>query len=79
LSASPAEKRSQLVLLREETTDEALMDAWREHLGGHRDKIAANVERAAELLRSGDMEGLVAHANRDAARRSRRAAKSAQE
>lgn len=63
--------------LQGKTTNEVLAEAWREYLERHRDQIAANVERAAGLLRSGDIEGLIAHANRDADQRARRAAEAA--
>ena len=63
--------------LQGKTTNEVLVEAWREYLERHRDDIAANVERAAALLRSGDMEALIAHANRDADQRARRAAEAA--
>jgi hypothetical protein len=64
--------------LQGKTTNEVLAEAWQEYLESHRDEIAANVERAAGLLRSGDMDGLIAHANRDAEQRARRAAEAVQ-
>jgi hypothetical protein len=64
--------------LQGKTTNAVLVEAWHEYMERHRDEIAANVERAADLLRSGDMEGLIAHANRDAEKRARRAAEAAQ-
>jgi hypothetical protein len=64
--------------LQGKTTNEVLVEAWQEYLESHRDEIAANVERAAGLLRSGDMDGLIAHANRDAEHRARRAAEGTQ-
>ena len=64
--------------LQGKTTNEVLVEAWHEYLSSHRDEIAANVERAADLLRSGDIDGLIAHANRDANPRARRAADTAQ-
>ena len=64
--------------LQGKTTNEVLVEAWQEYLESHRDEIAANVERAAGLLRSGDMDGLIAHANRDAEQRARRAAEATQ-
>jgi len=46
--------------------NDVLVQAWREYLERHRDEIAAGAERAAQLLRVGDIEGLVALAGRDA-------------
>lgn len=54
------------------TVNEVLVDAWRQYFDTHRDEIAAGVEHAAQLLRAGDIEGLVAHANRDAHERAAR-------
>jgi hypothetical protein len=64
--------------LQGKTTNAVLVEAWHEYMERHREEIAANVERTARLLRSGDMEGLLAHANRDAEQRARRAAEAAQ-
>lgn len=46
--------------------NDVLVQAWREYIEHHRAEIAAGAERAAQLLRDGDMDGLIAFAGRDA-------------
>jgi hypothetical protein len=49
-------------------------EAWRDYLESHRDELAAKYEEAAELLRSGDEDGLLEFASRSAVERAQEAA-----
>lgn len=54
--------------------DRALAEAWGDYLDRHRDEIAENFERAAELIRAGDTHGLAEHVGRNRRARAEAAA-----
>jgi hypothetical protein len=54
--------------------DRALAQAWGDYLDRHRDEIAENFERAAELIRAGDTHGLAEHVGRNRRARAEAAA-----
>ena len=56
---------------------DVLADAWREYFEHHRDEFAADFERAAEAVRSGDTDAMAAMMNRFNAERAATAAEHA--
>jgi hypothetical protein len=56
-----------------------LSEAWAEYLDVHREQFASDFEEAAQLLRSGDTQGLTELAGRSVKDRAEEAARAARE
>lgn len=57
---------------------EMLARAWHDFIDRHREEIAHDFERAAELIRSGDTPALAEHVGRNRRTRAERAAQAAE-
>jgi len=59
--------------LRGKTPGEMIAEAWDEYLANHRDEFSSDLEKAAQLVKAGDFDGLAKHASRDAESRAAQA------
>jgi hypothetical protein len=57
--------------------NDLLREAWEQYLEAHREQFASDFEEAAQLLRSGDTDGLTGLASRSAKERAEEAARAA--
>lgn len=60
------EEAVQLAALRRQQPGNLLAEAWREYMEKNREEFAADLERAATLLRDGTLDGLANFASRNA-------------
>lgn len=68
---------SRIAALRGISSGELLGEAWREFLETHRAELAEDMERAANILRSGTTQDLADFLSRDVPERAQRAAEAA--
>jgi hypothetical protein len=65
---------TRVAAFRGEQPGSLIAEAWREFLAKHRKEFAADLERAAQLLRDGTLDELAAFTSRSASERAERAA-----
>jgi hypothetical protein len=63
--AEVQEEAMELAALRRQQSGHLIADAWREYMANHREEFAADLEKAAALLRDGTLEELAAFASRN--------------
>jgi hypothetical protein len=60
------EEATEIAALRRSQPGELVAEAWREYIAKHRDEFAADLERAAKLLRDGTLDELASFTSRNA-------------
>lgn len=67
----------QIAALRRQQPAQVLAEAWNEYMQTHREQFAADLEKAATLMRDGNLEDLAAFASRNVEARARASAQRA--